>query len=513
MKISASLAVCIISSIIFSSCLKDTGNYDYLEINEVGIEGIDGNQVYDVFAYVDTLKIYPVIKGEETDNSARYSYEWKIMKSRGENTSDSINYVVSRDRDLEYPVVLEPGEYKGYFKVTDNTEQTNWGTTFQVLVRSITNEGLIVLSEEGGQGRIDMIANVSATEYQVAYNVWQDEDYQFGKPFGIFFNYNQWAASTTYYVSEAGTYLLDQYLKTDESGNIKWSFGEPIENLWVLGSKSTTFSFDKSRELIVDFDQNLYSKDMTTHGSVYEFAINTIDGTTPFKASKHIGMPIPNSRANYFPFGHTILIYDDTHKQFLELTDANEFPTAIKFQNNDLFNPVTGRNMIHVESTLNRYTFAVLQDPNTHKYYIYGMTLGESAVNTQDYYLEIPGLVDPNTSKFAFHPLLPYLFYVTENEVYQYDYSQPGVLPKRVLTFPNARISVLKFFPMVGWNPYTDWERDKALKLVIAYNESSGDEISGHVELYEAPALAAPLIHVHSFDGFSEILDIALRER
>src|SRR5699024_341171 len=82
-----------------SSCLKDKGNYDYKQINEIVISGIEKSQRYEVFSFVDTLRIAPNLEGIDNHNSDRFTYEWKIMPRLGDDTKDSIDRVVSRHRN------------------------------------------------------------------------------------------------------------------------------------------------------------------------------------------------------------------------------------------------------------------------------------------------------------------------------------------------------------------------------------------------------------------------------
>ena len=42
-----------------SSCYDDLGNYDYVELNKVSIEGINSNEWYEKLANIDTLFFQP----------------------------------------------------------------------------------------------------------------------------------------------------------------------------------------------------------------------------------------------------------------------------------------------------------------------------------------------------------------------------------------------------------------------------------------------------------------------
>lgn len=494
------------------ACLKDKGNYEYHAITELKVEGLDKDKKYEMFAFIDTLHIRPDIAGRDPADPDRYSYEWKLMKRGGDDTADSIDHIVGTQAELVLPVVSEPGEYTGFFKVTDRKEATSWGTSFSVLIKSMTNEGFMVLCDDEGQGRLDMISNINENEYLVAYDIWRDKAYAYGQPKALYFNFNRGVGSSTLYVTKAGTYLLDKNLTTDEAHNFKWAFGTNPERILVKGTKSTTFSFDAPRELVVDSEDNLFARNTTMPGAMFEFPVNYINGTQHFKPSAHIGMAIPNNNAAYWPYGHTVLLYDETNQQFLEFRDVNEYPSHIQFKSTGIFPITTARTMVHVGATLNKYTFAILKDVNVDRHYLYGMTLGPDGVNSQNYYVEIQGPRQDDIRCFAVHPILPYVFYATKDKIYQFDYSQPSLAAREVLDYSGSTIATMDFFPVVGWNPYQTWERNKALLLVVGSNKNNGGT-DGLVDFYTAPALGQPLVKKKSLNGFGKIIDITLRER
>ena len=317
------------------------------------------------------------------------------------------------------------------------------------------------------------------------------------------------------YVSESGTYLLDKNLMTSEALNIRWTFGATPDKVIIDGSKSTTFSYNAPRELLITNDGDLYVRSTSLAGSMYEFPINFVNGLNNFKVSPIIGMPIPDNAGGYWPFGHTILLYDNTNKEFLELRDVDEYPTKINFVNNNaLFSSKTNREILFAHSTLNRETFAILKDEGENKVYIYGMNLEPDRKNTQSRYMELIGPELDKAKKFAFHPLLPYLFYSTNNKVYQYNYTQPNEPAWEVLSYNNSQIATINFFPVVGWNPYQTWERNKALLLVVGTNILDNNvDNPGKVEFYTAPALNQPLVLNEVVEGIGKIIKIELRER
>lgn len=502
-------------SLSFFSCLKDKGNYEYSEINEVKVSGIDTTNVYEVFAFVDTLKIFPEIEGTKPDNGrARYTYEWKLIDAAiGGTTDGTEEYVVGRDKNLQLPVTLDAKDYAGFYNVTDQIEGTTWGVEFRVRVRTLTKEGFMVLCEVNGQGRLDMLINTSATEYVIARDLWKEESYEMGKPVAVYFNYDL-RKSSTLYVAETGTYSLDKNLLAGEKSNFKWQFGSVPNRIDVRATSSTMLSEDgPPRELVVDNEGRLFVRSTSMIGSMFEYPVNFLNGVE-FEAAPYIGKPLPNIPAGYSAWGHSFVIYDNTNKQFLELRETAEFPSVISFVNNDLFPTQTGREVVYIGSNLNKYTFAVLSDPATARLYLYGMVIGEVGVNTQEYYLELLRPGTEEITNFSFHPLLPYVFFTTENKIYRFNYSQPELMAEEVMEYHDAQIQTIKFTPVVGWNPYQTWERDRANLLVVSTNKTDVDETEcGVIEFFEAPPLNKPLIRKKEITGFGKIVDVTFRER
>lgn len=97
------------------SCYEDKGNYDYIEVPEINIAGLQED--YTVLAF-DTLRISPTITtiNGETD----YSYLWitQITDSK-DDTQDTI----SREKELEWVAAKEAGRYDLLFIAKNKTTE------------------------------------------------------------------------------------------------------------------------------------------------------------------------------------------------------------------------------------------------------------------------------------------------------------------------------------------------------------------------------------------------------
>lgn len=498
------------------SCYDDKGNYNYKEINELEITGIESNEYYEKIAFVDSLKLYPNINSSwYKDDDSKYKFTWKLIDVRAnENVDgDTIDYVVGHDKNLILPITHKAGEYCGFFIVSDLESGISWYKNFYLRVKTLTSEGWMVLCDKGGESRLDIIFNMNENEDIIAHDLWKESDFLTGKPIKLLFTYNLYGSGRLL-VCENGTFNMDKAdLHVGEENEFKWEFGSQPDNLEILASGLSQFGNETSYWVVVDKNGDAYSKDTYSWGSLFEFPINQLEGKTPFVAAPFVGV---NYVGDDFEtdYGASIMMYDDTHKQFLEIVDGAYYPSVMKFKGNQLFNAQTGQDMVHLESTKTGYNYAVLRDPTNGKYYFYGISMKVSGRNTQVYYGEVSGKDLDRVKQFACHHMYPYLFYSTEDKVYQFDMAHPDQEAVEVLSFPGETIQVIKFTPFVAWEAYKEWERARNYQLMVATNvENKDTDHCGVVRMYEVPNLMGELVKVKEHVGFGKIVDVTYRER
>ena len=497
---------------LFISCYDDKGNYDYVDINEVEISGIAQDKFYEKIAFVDTLKLYPEIKGSLYGSDAdKYTYEWKIIPASANKTGDeedSLDYVVCREKNLVYPIELAAGDYRCSFIVSDKESSVLWHQFFYMRVKTLTSEGWMVLCDRNGESRLDIIFNVNEQEDLIAHDLWKDREFKTGKPYNLVFTYNL-NGSGRFLICENGTFNLDvDDLHAGEENDLRWIFGTSPSRVDVRASGLSQFANKMRYWVVVDKQGDLYSNNTSDVGSVFGFPINMVDGTTAFEAAPFVGV----TYAWYY--GASILLYDNTHKQFLELKDGSVYPSVMKFAGTQLFNVQTGRDMVHVESTKTGYNYAILRDPSTGQYYFYGMIMNADGKNSQEYYGEIIGDGLAQATQFACHHMYPYVFYLANNKVYQFDMAHPENEAKEVLSFLGETIRLIKFNPFVAWAPYQDWERARGFNLVVATNvDGANEDQGGIVRMYDVPNLMGDLVKKKEHTGFGKIVDVTYRER
>lgn len=135
----------IVSVMLFSSCYRDLGHYDYTTIDSVRIENIS-KKYPDKIMFEDTLKIFP----EVTHREGNFSYKWY------RHVGDVSLELISEGKDLIYPVVHAGNNLFKFIVKDDDLGIEEWVHT-SCFVTSKTSQGLYVLKETGdGNCDLDM---------------------------------------------------------------------------------------------------------------------------------------------------------------------------------------------------------------------------------------------------------------------------------------------------------------------------------------------------------------------
>lgn len=70
----------ILGVMLWTSCFDDKGNYDYIDLGELTVDGIITDSWYELFANEDTLKIPVEISSSRHANGERpYTYELSLI--------------------------------------------------------------------------------------------------------------------------------------------------------------------------------------------------------------------------------------------------------------------------------------------------------------------------------------------------------------------------------------------------------------------------------------------------
>lgn len=514
--------------LLFASCYDDKGNYDYVDIGDLTITGIESDRWYELFAFSDTLHIpVEILSTRYVNGEMPYKYEWKLEGANDKTHSGDtvLDYTISREKDLHIVPMMNAGDYFGFFMVTDTILGLREKVDFFVRLRTSTSEGWMILCEQDGKARLDWISNISATEDRIYRDLWGDLDVELGKPFGLSFAHYPSGTNRYVYV-ENGVFNLDKEdAHVGEDNNIRWRFGDQPDRL--QGAANQIVWRNNSRDLLISRDKDLYIKG-TNSSAIYGFPINKTVGGGRYDVAPFIGYAYgKNAYGNPSPiFGASIALYDETNRRFLELPDVGtDIPRTMTFiaggeQN---FNAQTGRDMLFMDWTTDAHVFAVLQGPGTDDMYVYGIKMQKEG-NTQTHYSLLKRPNNDKITHFAIHSMHKYLFYSTDKgEIFRYDLSHPNDEAQKVLSFPGETITALKVNKFVfpgKVNKYASWELERENRLVIgsyitAEAEQGNDRDCGIMRTYNVPDLRQPMEdkQVKFHDKLGKIVDIVYRER
>ena len=240
------IAICCFSVLSLTACFEDKGNYDYREINDITIEGIDREKVYELFAYQSVLRITPIINSTLGDGKD-YEYTWRIIPRNATEEDGTIDkYIVSHEKDLVYPVQLEDGNYTGFFEVKDPETGVTWVEDFYLHVQSQGSEGWVAICDDNGKARLDLIGKNSEGEDVLFTNLWRDNDFDMGVPKDLFYVCGMEADFMfPMLVTDKGTFSISgNDFHVGEDTDMKWYFGLGGDKIEITGSAVEQYTTD-----------------------------------------------------------------------------------------------------------------------------------------------------------------------------------------------------------------------------------------------------------------------------
>lgn len=510
---------------MFASCFDDKGNYDYSEINELSISGLGRDTVYSLMAYVDTLRLQPDITSSLGKSESEYEYEWKLIPNGIDisEVKDGEDFVIGREKNLEWLTVANAGIYDGFYVVTDKSTGVTYRERFSVLLTTMMTEGWLVLCETGGEARLDMVFNKNATEDIIARNLWGDQDFSLGKPLKFLPCWFRNKHSRMLLVLEKGTYEIDKYdMHVGEDTDFKWSFGIVPEVVNLQMAKfSQRCTRGQDRWTLVTDGGDVYSEIAVNGVGFFGYPINFINGKR-FEAAPFVGVMNRWVMGNFTRDPVPVMLYDATNRQFVNIKQEDSYPTVMQFTGEKKFDAQTGKDFVAGESTFtslgNGVNWVVLKDPNTKKYYVYGIFMGYDEKNEQWFYEEIKGPGLENATQFAFSNNYNHIYYLSNNAIYVFDVDYPDEGARQVLTFPGEEIKVIKFVPFVSnnsWGATDSWQRQRGWRLVVGTTVNGMDESEcGIMRTYDTPRdLRNGKFVLHKkHDKLGNIVDITYKE-
>lgn len=469
----------------FYSCYDDKGNYDYQEINEISVTGIDTLYIKDVG---ESLTIVPKLEFSMEDKADQdnYKYSWFTVSSSNPN----ITQILDSTRNLEnYKLTMRPGAYDLYYRITDKN-----GTITQVKTKLTTTtiiyEGYLVMNDDQGVMRLDMLSYRNGKfEFfkDILTEVGSELPTQQG-PISVatFPDRNAPGEYAIWLLTQAGANCIhSETFKFEPKYNIKYY----VQGSLPDGFKADAMSNGLNSQAMMCSDGNLYAYSRSTQ-NYWGIRTNTLDGVNYLKISPKMGIS-----------SSMVVVFDETTKSFYQTatnkTSCGQMPPGDKFSYEN-----TKKDLLHIQYNYPNF-FAILKDIATNKRHVLRFT----DKGVQELYQEMQG---PDISKAELFTVstefMTYVFYSVGGKVYQYD---TGLnTSKLMLDFGSDKVTYLNFLELGIYDePYTSWSK----RLIVGtYNEASKQ---GKMDFYTVPSVNGDLVKSSSYDGFAKIVSVAYRER
>ncbi|MCF6404650.1 hypothetical protein L3C95_17265 [Chitinophaga filiformis] len=494
------LLLYILSVFALSSCYKDKGNYDYVDINEVSITGIDSLYTVNYGSVFSVKPILSFTKDNAADTSA-YRYMWLASLA---NTGQTANVdTLSYSRDLEERITLTSGKYDVFYRVTDKQTGVTFSKRFLITVVTSVYEGWLLLSEVNGGSRLDMLSK--GTEgYKPIYDLPGTIGAGLtlsGLPVEVKFARLTTAASghTVFVSTTTGTHRLD-------GETLKWK--SPLQTDF-FSDLPAGFYADKitCRTSGVAYlhgnDGNMYYH-MYTFSVYFGLPVNVMYGrSVPFRVSPFVAYynEISNST-------NTHILYDMDGQCFVKHIYSmpaycTEMPAGT------MFNYKTGKDLVYMATTRfnNGDTYAILDSAHV-KYYLARFNIATNIVQT--YYDEMPATSIAQAENFAVSPDMGYVFYNVGGKLYEYDASTKQ--SKLMIDYGQKSVTFLKFDGFIATGLTGAKNYYNKLQVGV-YDPALPADRCGTFELYTVPGVNGNLVLNESYTGFGKIKSITYRER
>ena len=499
------------------SCSRDLGNYDYADLNEPVITGIEDRSVL----MFSRLTITPDL-GSETFKSPDYAFEWKVLDRNG----DKDPVIIGTEPALDCEVTLQPGLYALYFTVTEVASGIYWYKEVDLTVSSATSEGWMVLCSEDGRARLDV---VSAVTGETIRDVLKDSGMpQMNGPRKI-----QWLSDMT---DPASPY----YLLTDDGATrlgrdaFEWKPEYDFAYEAAVQDKLAPYSIVSAGfgKVIVSGTSAHYCEVMGIHG-LYGSAVNK-----GFAVSPYVGANVLATQV----YAAVYLLYDTDNKRMMAycpLLATNDLGGLEPLTTMDEMGQIAegmapgagmlgtafsqwpeGYDCLYMENT--KYdpgnakmglTYVLLTDGQ--ECHLYGVQLGDilryadcTYVIGKGYYGNLSQCrsILADDALYAFSSLKNYMYYAVGNTVYRVDLSADRIKEEVQFTLPGEQITCLKF------NLYQNSENAQKCYDLLVGSVKDGE---GKVRIYEDTrtdgdfSKAEPVV----YGGFAEVKDITYKER
>ena len=418
-------------------CIKDTGNYNYRDINDTWISGLDSTNGYVIYQF-DTLKIDPNVK-QRIPNKDSLDYTWSISNSGLGNSS--VTKIISTQRSLVEPIAETPGNYTLVFKVTNRNTNISSFARASLTILSSSGTGWLVLNRTNSKSLLDIIRDDGRLVRDInAVNGTYSQP-----PKKLFC-----LTSGSTFSPESHIYLFSENDGMQLSGANLFKISDYPGMFIQAPSLLKPEYYVRRQSPGLEFLQN--------NGDIYIKSSNTVSAKLGQKAliqnsNYKSGRIIVAPNSLVIP----LVIYDELNGRFLymgsgftpDLLPFMATPNAVFDMNN-----IGNKTLVHFDKGASSRIYSILKDRNNEKLFFYSFALSgfvPSSINAPVSVNEIPVSSNmTNASTFAMYEpsyainnFSSFIYYAIDNNIWMYN--TINFTSQIIYQFPSgSKISVMK---------------------------------------------------------------------
>ncbi len=437
---------------LFSSCLKDEGNYTYKDINEIKVTGVASS--YSVMRDLDTLVIDPVVTMTDGDlnDASRFQYMWLAVKAY--STKDTL----AKTRVLKYNIKLNPDTYEFYLKIVDKQTGVTWSTVSKLVVGTPYTKGILLIGENSqGNAQVQMLSMVSDTLFFP--DMLKNSGFpDLKNPLDVFHTGGSESYIKLWVLTGSGAYAIDRLTQKCSAPNV---------------FKNSVFTADPITEELIPVNMcpkikdkagalstSLYRGVICKNGYVFNtmFALNGGDYyTEPVNREASNFSKLITARPEMF-FANLsykgFLWYDSEQDRFMQVGASAAISNTIADLPGAIFpwnNKALGRTLVYGENTINTdggstggNSFAIMKDAAGNAF-IYKLYVGTNLEKRACYNVKPIATNFLNADFYAFSSKRTVVFYSKGKDLYAYDYNPGNEKFFKIAGFVTDDISMIKF--------------------------------------------------------------------
>lgn len=502
----------VLLGVFFAACYDDKGSYDYHDVNETTIEGINGS--YSVTRGT-TLKIDPTVTMTMADpeDTTRFQYEWRA------NVPYNSSILLGTTRTLDCPIELDPRGYTLYFRVIDRQTDLVAVATANLTVGVPYSRGILLIGENR-EGEVDVQMLEMNADTVLSTNLLANSGLPVLRDPVDIIHTGIGADNVVklWVLTKSQAYSMDRKTfkgnETDVFSKLLYlsqSYGSdfvPVDIIPRIKDKAGNTASTNDRAVVCSNGYIFIRSSFMVGGDYYMDPVNyeTSNPGVWLKAKPYLWYGL-NTYSGF-------VWYDETNERFMRVTNSyvssSEPMDDVDGDPFDWDQQKTGRTLVYGENTFNTdggstngNSFALLKD-NSGNFYIYKFYVTTSVAKRDAYTISPSVATDFDKADFyAFSSRRTVVFYAVGSKLYAYNYNKGNESCSLLEDFGEDQITMLKCDTQIepSANPI----------YVATYSNANGGTLRKYVQGMNPDKVELTLAPNSSWTGLTKIKKMSWR--